>query len=86
MAPWLLILFLNYDIRIKSETSKLFRNLSTGIYFLHRLVMKAVELCERKFDFYFSYIAFSFIVVIISIVICKITYRSKCQFINSLLK
>lgn len=65
---------------IKSEHSILLRNLSTGIYYLHRPILFFVFLILP------SGIACFALTVAIAIVVCLLVYRSNCKRLTELLR
>lgn len=86
VAPLLLAFLLQLKLEINSRISRLLRNWSSGVYFLHRLIMQIVELCERIIGIQMDYIIFVGFVVGLSILICTLSYRSKNCFINLILR
>lgn len=79
-VPSLFLTTLRLNIQMPSKIAVLLRNLSTGIYFLHRPILYVV-------DYLISEEPLRFVVVLcLAILICLFAYKSRFKFLSSLLK
>lgn len=80
LVPTLLLVTLTMDPPVPQETSVLLRNLSTGMYYLHRPVLWFVALVSSVGILNFAIVAAA------CVLICILTYRSQNKFLCGLLK
>ena len=86
IAPLLLYFAINVSVGIKQETSILLRNLSTGMYFLHRIVLY-VTVCVMEIMqvSYPLWVLFP-ITLLISCMVCLIAYKQPVVWIRELFR
>ena len=80
LIPALLMVTLTFDPPVRQETSVLLRNLSTGMYYLHRPVLWFVALVSSVGILNFAIVAAA------CVLICILAYRSQNKFLCGLLK
>lgn len=89
-APILLINILkiekNQKIVLSEEKSILFRNLSSGMYFLHRIILYIIECIIAIFNLKVNNMIIFLLVLFISYLICKIAYKYPILKCDKLLK
>lgn len=79
-VPALFIVTIQLDLLISSKTAVLLRNLSTGIYFLHRPILYISS-------YFISVSWVNFLVVLCAcVLICLFTYKTRLKGLYSLLK
>lgn len=81
----ILILNLVY-CKLKTRKTIILRNLSTGIYLLHRVIISVLIIVEMRTGISFSIISSLIIVLGSCITICLVVYKTNWKFLKSLLK
>lgn len=80
VSPCLLLVLIKMQSWILPCSTKLFRNLSVGMYLLHRPVMWCITW------FTDNVVVLFVIVVVISLLVCLLAYKSKKKFLMTLLR
>ena len=84
IAPLLLIILTKSSLHLKH--AKYLRNLSTGMYFLHRILIAVIDILSFVTRKILPVTALFFIVILMSILICTYSYTLKNRFFNQLLR
>jgi len=83
LIPSLLTILLkvSYSLNVKIDT-KILRNYSTGIYFMHRPILDFIYLMKINLNSYESFL----IVIFVCVIILTILYKINNKYINSVIK
>ena len=84
IVPLLLIILTKSSLHLKH--AKYLRNLSTGMYFLHRILIAVIDILSFVTRKILPVTALFFIVILMSILICTYSYTLKNRFFNQLLR
>ena len=88
VVPMLILNLMNY--KLNTEKTIILRNLSTGIYLLHRIVISILCIItfnqENLFLFPYPSIANFFVVLGSCVIICLGVYKIDCKILCGLLK
>lgn len=78
----LIICIKNKNIKFNKINTLTFRNLSTGIYFMHRPIIDYNMLINPNINHWLNFV----ITIVISIMICLIAYKINNRYINCIIK
>lgn len=86
LIPSLVKILLNYEISIKRERAVLCRNLSVGIYYLHRIILSIIIIVAMIFGVPVNRPINFVITLVICVALCMTTYKTKREPFFTLLK
>lgn len=86
LIPSLVKILLHYEIPMKREKAVLCRNLSVGIYYLHRMVLSIIALALMMADIPINRPLYFAVTLLLCFSLCLITYRTKKEPFYTLLK
>lgn len=86
LIPSIVWVMLCFNVHIRKEYAVLYRNLSAGIYYLHRGMLSIISLFSLAWRIKVNSLVSFAIVIIISSMLCLYVYKSKKEPFYSLLK
>jgi len=85
LIPVLVLWASKINISLKVNNKKL-REMSVGIYFLHRAILYCVNAINVHYSLDISFFHTFIIVTTIAIIVCRVSYKVPCKYINTLLR
>lgn len=86
LIPALVIILLHYNIPVKKKTAVYCRNLSAGIYYLHRASLSSITVASIMIGFEVNRLLAFISVLLLDAIICIWAYKSKNSRLAALLK